>query len=73
MKNLQMSIDGDEVLTITVNLRQVIGESRSGRSDVISHSHGNLRLANADGTFRDEVLNFSITKRREHVLPRARY
>jgi hypothetical protein len=66
-KNLTIAIEG-EILTVTVNLGLYEGESRSGRSMVISSSNGNMRLFDSKG-FRDEVLNFSVTTRKPGAKP----
>ena len=64
MQNIIFSIDDDQILTIQINLNQSIGDSRSGRSVVIASTGGNLRLANKDATFRDEIINMSVTRRK---------
>ncbi len=70
MKNLQININPDQILTIQIDLKQTVGESKTGRSEVICSSGGNLRLANSDGTFRDEIVNLSVTKRKPGTKPR---
>lgn len=67
-KNLEISIDENEILRIRVNLRLIEGESRSGRSWVICSSGGNLRLWDGGG-LRSEVLNMSLTKRKPGAKP----
>jgi len=67
-KNLGISIDEHEILTIRVDLGVIESESRSGRSWVISSSEGNLKLFDSNG-FRNEVLNFSVTRRKPGAKP----
>ncbi len=67
-KNLEISINAEEILTIRVDLRLIESESRSGRSWVISSSEGNLKLFDSNG-FRNEVLNFSVTRRKPGAKP----
>jgi hypothetical protein len=64
MENLVIRIDNDGILHIEVDLNQTIGESGSGRSEVVSCSKGNLPLVNPDGSYRRELLNFSIARRK---------
>jgi hypothetical protein len=66
-KNLTLFIE-DEILTVIVDLRLIESESRSGRSWVISSSEGNLKLFDSNG-FRNEVLNFSVTRRKPGAKP----
>jgi hypothetical protein len=71
MQNISFSIDDEQILTIKINLKQSIGDSRSGRSEVLASTGGNLRLANSDGTFRDEIVNLSVTRRKPGTKARA--
>jgi hypothetical protein len=71
MQNLTFLIDDDQILTIQINLKQSIGDSRSGRSEVLASTGGNLRLANSDGTFREEIVNLSVTKRKPGTKART--
>jgi hypothetical protein len=43
MKNVKMEVKGD-VLTITVNLKQSFGKSKSGKSEVIASTGGNTNV-----------------------------
>jgi len=61
LKNFAFSIEGN-LLTITVNLSQEHGLSKSGRSVIVSSSEGNLRLFDAKG-FRPEIVNLSVTRK----------
>jgi len=70
-KNFTIRIQ-HEVLTLTVDLRRVEGESRTGRSWVISSSGGNVPLFDENG-YRSELLNFSISKRKEGTKPQRWY
>jgi len=67
MENLVIEIDDNGICHITVDLTKTIGESGSGQSDVVSCSRGNLTLANKDGTYRPEILNFSVVRRKYRV------
>ena len=66
-KNLTLFIE-DEILTVIVDLRLIESESRSGRSGVIASSEGNLKLLDSNG-FRNEILNFSVTRRKPGAKP----
>ncbi len=60
MKNFQFLIK-DDVLTISVDLKQSFGLSKSGRSVIVSCTDGNLRLYDQSG-FRPEKINMTISK-----------
>jgi len=48
MVNVKTAVKGD-VLTITVDLRQSQGASKSGKSEVIASTQGNVTVDGADG------------------------
>jgi len=46
MKNVRMTVDKDNILTIKVDLNENYGESKSGKSIVIASTEGNVPLNN---------------------------
>ena len=66
MRNLEMTISDDEILTIQVNLRDPGVPSKNPRTNnqVLGTSGGALPLVNSDGTFRAEKINCSIYRPR---------
>jgi hypothetical protein len=62
MKNLQLSIENEE-LVIRINLLEEHGLSGSQRSTIIASSGGNLRLCNPDGSYREERINLTVSKK----------
>jgi len=60
MHNLKLSIEGN-TLTITIDLAATGYPSKSGRSEVLASTGGNLRLFDRQG-YRPERLNLSLTK-----------
>jgi len=62
LKNFAFSIEGN-VLTITVDLSQDHGLSKSGRSRMIASTEGNLRLFDKENGFRSEVVNLNVTRK----------
>jgi len=61
LKNFAFSIEG-HMLTITVDLSQDHGLSKSGRSRMIASTEGNARLFDENG-FRSEVVNLNVTRK----------
>jgi hypothetical protein len=61
MKNFRFSIEGTE-LVIRINLTESHGRSRTGRSEIISSTEGNIPLFDESG-FRDEILNCNLTRK----------
>ncbi len=66
-RNLELSIQ-DDILTIVVDLRRSEGISRTGRSEVISSTSGNMQLWDKNG-LRTEWLNMSVTRRIPNTKP----
>ncbi len=62
MRNIEMRID-DSILTVTVDLSQNHGLSRSGKSYTIACTDGNVPLIK-DGVYRDEIINLVVFKKR---------
>jgi hypothetical protein len=50
MKNVHVSVK-DSVLTLTVNLKQTYGASKSGKSTVIASTEGNLLVEGTKDTY----------------------
>jgi len=50
MKNVQMAVKSD-ILTITVDLKQSHGSSKSGKSIVIASTEGNLPIEAHPGVY----------------------
>src|SRR3989442_324749 len=48
MQNVALHVEGD-MLTIVVDLKSLIGVSKSGKSSVIASTHGNLDVPGAPG------------------------
>lgn len=44
MKNVNVRVEGD-VLTVTVNLKERQGKSKSGLTEIIASSQGNVEIA----------------------------
>ena len=53
MKNINMVVDKDNILTIKVDLNENFGESKSGKSEIIASTEGNVALD-------DELSNIKI-------------
>jgi|GEM_PF-2217588 len=66
-RNLELSIQ-DEILTIVVDLRRSEGVSKTGRSEVITATSGNMQLWDGNG-IRNEWLNMSVTRRIPNTKP----
>ena len=49
MENMEMTIEGD-TLTITVNLKEDLGLSKSGKTRIIATSRGNAKIPGTDAT-----------------------
>lgn len=45
MTNVEMKVDGD-ILTITVNLKERFGRSKSGKTEIIATTGGNVSAPN---------------------------
>ncbi len=43
MKNCDMKVDGDK-LTITINLKERLGKSASGKSTIVATTEGNVSV-----------------------------
>jgi hypothetical protein len=67
MKNLSISVDHNNILTIKVNLDEEHGSSKRGVSTIIASSGGNLRLFDESG-FRSEILNMTVSRRKEGAI-----
>jgi len=53
MRNVKMDVSKDNVLTITVDLTQEMGRSKSGKTMIVASSDGNVDVANtADGSIK---------------------
>jgi hypothetical protein len=61
MKNFKFEITGDE-LVIRINLSEEHGLSKSGRSQVVSSTEGNVPLFDGNG-YRPEIINCNVTRR----------
>jgi hypothetical protein len=59
MTNVKTEIKGD-VLTITVDLSKVNGTSKSGKTDIIATTSGNVKLEHKSGA----VMGLNIYKAR---------
>jgi len=66
MRNLEMTIDGENFLNIRIDLSDPGEPSKNERTDnmTISTSGGALRLIGADGQYRPERLNLSLYRPR---------
>ena len=62
MRNITMEIQ-DSILTIKVDLTQNHGLSRSGKSQTIACTDGNVPLISG-GVYRDEIINLVVFKKR---------
>jgi len=62
LENLRIEIDENDLLHITIDLKRTLGKSKTGSSDVVARSGGNLRLFDRRG-YRDEILNLSVSRR----------
>jgi len=70
MKNVDLSIRGD-VLTIKIRLDQEVGESQSGRSILISTTHGNFPIMRGKVP-TGLLLNLNLYRRNDdYVDPRS--
>jgi len=53
MRNVKMDVSKDNVLTITVDLTQEMGPSKSRKTTIIASSDGNVAVENtADGSIK---------------------
>jgi hypothetical protein len=59
MKNINMIVDKDNILTIKVDLNQNFGESKSGKSTVIASTEGNVAL---DGGLSNIKIGLNVYK-----------
>lgn len=57
MKNVEMKVDGS-ILTITVDLSQDFGKSRSGKSIIIASTEGNVTVPE-----RDEKIGLNVYRK----------
>lgn len=62
LRNIKIDIQ-EQLLTVTVDLKQNHGLSRSGKSYTIACSDGNVPLIQ-DGIYRDEIINLVVFKKR---------
>lgn len=65
MKNIEFQIK-DEIMTLRIDLKKEFGPSKTGASQIIASSQGNVLLFDTNG-FRDERLNLSLTRKIEEV------
>jgi len=49
MQNVEITVSEDDVLTIKVNLREVVGFTKSNRNALIGSTGGNLPVWTAEG------------------------
>ena len=42
MKNVKITVNEDGILTVTVDLKQSFGTSKSGKSEIIGSTEGNV-------------------------------
>jgi hypothetical protein len=61
VKNFAFQIQGD-VLTVTIDLSEAHGPSKSGRSTIVSSTEGNVLLFDEQG-FREEIVNCNVTRK----------
>jgi len=59
MKNINMIVDKDNILTIKVDLNENFGESKSGKSEIIASTEGNVAL---DGELSNIKIGLNIYK-----------
>ena len=59
MKNIEMAVDKDNILTIKVDLNEDFGESKSGKSIVIASTEGNVAL---DGDLANIKIGLNVYK-----------
>jgi bacterioferritin (cytochrome b1) len=59
MKNINMVVDKDNILTIKVDLNKKFGESKSGKSEVIASTEGNVAL---DGELSNIKIGLNVYK-----------
>jgi len=52
MKNAELIISKDGILTIMVDLRKSFGKSKSGKSVIISSTEGNVRLPDPNNSIK---------------------
>jgi hypothetical protein len=61
VKNFAFQIQ-ENILTITIDLSQEHGPSRSGHSQIVSSTEGNVLLFDQQG-FREEIINCNVTRK----------
>ena len=59
MKNIEMVVDKDNILTITVDLNEDFGDSKSGKSIIIASTEGNVAL---DGELSNIKIGLNVYK-----------
>ena len=59
MKNITMVVDKDNILTIRVDLNENFGESKSGKSEIIASTEGNVAL---DGELSNIRIGLNVYK-----------
>jgi len=59
MKNINMIVDKDNILTIKVDLNKNFGESKSGKSEIIASTEGNVAL---DGELSNIKIGLNVYK-----------
>jgi ABC-type glutathione transport system ATPase component len=60
MKNIEMEVSKDKVLTIKVDLTQTFGASGSGKSIIIASTEGNASL---DGEYSEIKVGLNVYKK----------
>jgi hypothetical protein len=55
MKNVEMTIDNDQILHIEVDLKKTFGPSKSGKTIIIASTEGNSQLPD-----REEKIGLNI-------------
>jgi hypothetical protein len=59
MKNMEIDIDEDQIMTIRVDLKKTFGRSKSGKTITISSSEGNHPVV----VGRDEIIGLNVYKK----------
>ena len=52
MKNVSMEVTNDDILVISVDLKQSFGPSKSGKNEIIASTEGNQGLPDSRGDIK---------------------
>jgi hypothetical protein len=62
MKNVTTSVDENGILTIRIDTKHVVGPSKSGKTNVVASTLGNVPIPGAPADFRIGVNAYVLGK-----------